>query len=170
MKTSRVILLILIGIIGGYIIRMVVHPRDKGDDYNPPLLGIQKISRDSAQMYIDNYMGVPFNAEKLYYNQISDEMLLTINWLRANYNSDGTVIYYGSSKTDSKYADVAILARTDGSGVEDKFFKVDIKGINVCPPMCDVPLPERPVPLAPEEEEAAGESEIDTAAVSEKEE
>ncbi len=165
MKTSRVILFILIGIIGGYFIRMVVHPRDKGDA-NPK--NITEIPRAEAQALINNYVGKQYSAEKPYYYKVSDEMLANINWLRANYNSDGSVIYFGSSTPNSEDADVAILARTDGSGVEDKFFKVDIKGINVCPPMCDVPLPERPVPVTIEEEETIDETPQEKAEETEK--
>ncbi len=52
MKTSRVILLLLIGIIGGYFIRMIVDQRDNGaDDPKDPPLILEEITRNKAQTF-----------------------------------------------------------------------------------------------------------------------
>ena len=145
MKTSRVVLLLLIGLVIGYLIRMVVHPRDKGLVVTPYPVEIPiEVSADSAQMYIDNYVGTSITTEKLYYTRMSDELLNQIIWVRTKYNSDGSIIYFGSEEADSEEADVAIIGRTDGTTLESTFFKVPLSppGVPTCPKMCDVPLPD----------------------------
>lgn len=150
MKTTHVILILIIGILIGYLIRMAVHPR-KGD--NTPVDSMDmpiKISANDAQILINNYIGKRINGlKKDKYYFFSDVLLSQINWVRNNKNSDGTVVYLGATMPDSEECNVAIIGRLTGTTPEHEYFSVAIpKGsTGLCPYICDVPEPDGTMPV-----------------------
>lgn len=155
MKASNAIIMLLIGIVGGYLIRMAIHPRAEAPlQTNPKVIPVA-ISAEEAQKLINNYVGNrSAGPDKDVYYFMSDEILDQITWVRQNNNSNGTVLYLGSESEGAKEYDVAIIGRLDGTNPEGVYFKVkvDKSTTGLCPYICDVPQPDGRTPTSTSEE------------------
>lgn len=149
MKTIQIIIILIVGFVGGYLVRMYVHqckPAEPVD--NTPIANCElKAETDTTKInsWIRNYKG-----ESRYY-YLDDNLLCQLNLLKENYaEGTGAAIYFGregDATADTAY-DCAILFRTDGLNGIEGYYKVstDRKHTGLCPYICDIvsPLPTNP--------------------------
>ena len=140
MKTTQVIVILLIGIILGYIIRMIVHKHDYAF-VDPPKQTPVKIDAGLAKQIVNDYKG------KSKYFYLNDELLSQLVWLKSQHNSDGSAVFYADTTptgdpADTLY-DAAVIVRTTGDSTEPDYYQVsaDKKGVGDCPYVCDVRSP-----------------------------
>jgi hypothetical protein len=171
MKTTNLIIALLIGIVFGYLIRMAVHPRE---DEKQATLGttLTSIPLDSAKILVANHVGLPGgDCTKGRYYYLSDKMLDALIELRKLHNSDGSVVFFASTIENSEDYDLAVLARTDGKNEETAYYKTttDDKGTTICPKICDIVGPVADASESSEAETEAEEGEAEPTEEPEKE-
>lgn len=155
MKTSQAVLMLVLGIVVGYLIRMAVHKSDyvqkhehvhhyeTKDDKGvlPPSDIPQSIDPKTAERIVKGYTG------KNKYFYISDKLLDQLIWLRNKHNSDGSAVFLAKTDesrepSDTIY-DAAVIVRTEDDHTEADYYEVktDHGEVGMCPYICDVQSP-----------------------------
>ncbi len=133
MKNGKTILIVLVAFTLGYIIRMLVVPKD-----DAPLETYDPITQDEAQLFVSNYTG-----EGRYF-KLNNELLAILNQLSKT-DGDGYALYFGSTLDTSKISNITVAARYvavgDTFNVIPQFYATNAlpgdRG-SLCPKNCDL--------------------------------
>lgn len=169
MKAANTIILILVGLILGYLIRMYVHPRGDEKPDAPFKSPFQTVTVKSAQVETRSFS--PDSTDPTRAILITGDFLNALTHLRDSIDSYGVRVYFASDNADSSTYDKFIVVGTNkegkdliklaegvqkgqilAQGVEDERESTEASelkksgnyDIRTCPKMCDAESPLMP--------------------------